>query len=136
MPAAVPTGLPTAESLLSAYDMAEVDAAEADGGTETEAPPIMFSVASEGGWAESDPTPGDPMAIDPMAVLRTHEIPDLAQGLTEPLAQQLTDMIGGLAVERRQAPSARGKLVPNRALLDPRNAAANTTGRYAAALAA
>ncbi|KAJ2693786.1 hypothetical protein GGH99_000985, partial [Coemansia sp. RSA 1285] len=93
-------------SLLSAYDMADAEE-EADGGTETEAPPIIFSVASERGWAECDPAPGDPMAIDPMAVLRTHEIPDLAQGLAEPLAQQLTDMIGGLAAERRQAPSTR-----------------------------
>ncbi|KAJ1730833.1 hypothetical protein LPJ72_004266, partial [Coemansia sp. Benny D160-2] len=135
-PAAIPTtGLPTAESLLSAYDMAEAEE-EADGATETEAPPIMFSVASERGWAECDPAPGDPMAIDPMAVLRTHAIPDLAQGLAEPLAQQLTDMIGELAAERRQTPSTQGRLLPNRALLDPRNAAANTTGRYAAALAA
>ncbi|KAJ2655219.1 hypothetical protein IWW48_005652 [Coemansia sp. RSA 1200] len=134
--AAIPTGLPTAESLLSAYDMAEVDIeVEADAETETEVPRIMFTVASEGAWAESDPTPDDPMAIDPLAVLRTHEIPDLAQGLTEPLAQQLTDMIGGLTVKRRQPHSTQGKLVPNRALLDPRNAASNTTGQYAAALA-
>ncbi|KAJ2557389.1 hypothetical protein EV175_001373 [Coemansia sp. RSA 1933] len=92
--------------------------------------PILFMLPPElspSGMGMSPESAGlETPLVDPMAVLRTRDLPDLAQGLSEPIAQQMAGLIGGFT----EATDKNGRLEPNLALLDPRNAAGAGDKQY------
>ncbi|KAJ1765662.1 hypothetical protein IW140_006398 [Coemansia sp. RSA 1813] len=99
---------------------------------EDEVSPILFMLPPElsptgaAGMELSPESAGlETPLVDPMAVLRTRDLPDLVQGLSEPIAQQMAGLIGGFTDTSNEKLNG-GKLPPNLALLDPRNAATNT----------
>ncbi|KAJ1732724.1 hypothetical protein LPJ61_001913 [Coemansia biformis] len=74
--------------------------------------------------------------IDPLHILKTHDLPDFAQGLPEPILHQMWDLIGSLsddgtglwtlgsaAAAAASADQEEDELPPNLDLLDPSNTA-------------
>ncbi|KAJ1893245.1 hypothetical protein LPJ81_005404, partial [Coemansia sp. IMI 209127] len=127
-PRDAPEHIDAAEQQEQQQQQQQSPASSTSGKGSEQASPILFMLPPElspSGMSPENAAGFETPLVDPMAVLRSRDLPDLAQGLAEPIAQQMAGLIGGFtaSAEKRSgeaaaAAAATTRVAPNMALLD------------------
>ncbi|KAJ2403056.1 hypothetical protein GGI23_000241, partial [Coemansia sp. RSA 2559] len=100
-----PRGAP--EHSEAAEQRQQSPASSTSGKGSEQASPILFMLPPElspSGMAPESAGGVETPLVDPMAVLRSRDLPDLAQGLAEPIAQRMAGLIGGFTAAAEKRP--------------------------------